>query len=92
MLTVERLYNDHLGYRRKVVIVKMRPFVERVSTRVNVWIFCPPGRRKVAFVSNRGSSLIVREVAVSRGSTAFYLSARVRALPILTLLIFEVGS
>ena len=33
-----------------------------------------------------------REVAVSGGSTAFYRSARVRTLPMLTLLIFEVGS
>ena len=35
MLTVELLYNDHLGYRRKVVIVKMRPFAERAREVFN---------------------------------------------------------
>ena len=47
MITVKLLYNSHLGTeesgRCKEVAV-----VERFYTRVNVWIFCQLGRKKVA--------------------------------------------
>ena len=44
-----------------------------------------------AGTKKRGRCNCQREVAVSGGSTAFYLSVYVRTLPLLTLLIFEVG-
>ena len=55
--------------------------------------FLSAGTKKSGrFQQQRILSCCQREVPVSRGSTAFYLSAWVRALPMLTLLIFKVGS